>query len=322
MNLMENRYQTLNRRELQDIVNNSSPEVEETDKLPMYTLDMGYKEFDSTYCGLWLKELMMIAAPANTDKKTFALNVLSNIMERYDEAWSIWFSPEMSRKKILTDLLGIKSRESSEDISSGRMDGLSYSMMKSNVLKMATWPLIIDENPDFSINGIIKRCMKYQNELQKKGFGTARVIFIDHLQLIDKIDDSGDVKKPDYKVVCKRLKELAENLDATVILLCSLPEIQSGRTDKRPRKTDITKDYGKGVLDSIDTVLLLSKRDHCEYNCWQSNKYQMEVRVAKNDIMEKYGKTFRVCVDTRNLKITVPKEDLTGFMCIEGFPFS
>ena len=320
MFLMETRFQKINRKELQDIVNNSSDDAEDMDSLPMYILDTGFKEYDSTYGGLWQKELMMIAAPTGAGKTTFAFNIMHNILKQYERAWVIYFNPKMDRQESLTRLLGIESGYNIEFISMGRLDGISYSMLRSDAMRMATWPLIIDADPDFSLGGIIKRCRKYKAELKKKKSGMARVIFIDYLQLIDKSENSADGEKADHSAICRKLKKLAERLDATIILLCSLPENQLKEKDIRPDKKDINRYCGKGVIESIDTLMLLYGEEHYDYDYWHTGQYQMEVRVAKNGIMRKRGKMFKLCVDPRNMRTTVP-EDFIGYTCSDDLPF-
>ena len=239
MVLLENEFQKINRKDINDIVNNSSIEVEEMDSLPMYILDTGFKEYDSIYGGLWQKELMMIAAPAGNEKNIYVLNIMHNILKRNERAWVIYFSPEMDRKQFLTYSLSIESGCNHETISMGSLDGLSYALLRSDALRMVTWPLILDDNIDFSIKGIAKRCLKYQKKLQKIGSGVPRVIIIDNLQLIDKNENSDDVKKTDCSVKCQKLKELAERLDATIIILYSLNESSMIRDNNRLRKKEI-----------------------------------------------------------------------------------
>lgn len=322
MFLMENMFQKINRKEINNIVNDSSIEAIEMDSLPMYVLDTGIKEYDSAYGGLWHKELMMIAAPSGTGKTILALNIMHNILKRYDCVWVIYFGLGMKMKQLLTSFLCIKSGYDFEDISRGRLDGVSYSVLKSDAMKTTTWSFIHDNNPDFSLKGIIYRCRRYQSELQKQGSGLVRVILIDYLQLVDKSENSVNGESMDCNVViCRKLKELAESLDATVILLSSLPEVALKRNDRRSKENDIDQYYEKGVLENIDTLLLLHRRDHCDYDCWFAGKYQMEVRVVKNSIMKKRRKIFKLCVDTRNLRVTELEEEPKSITCIEGLPF-
>ena len=181
--------------------------------------------------------LICVAGRPAMGKTTFALNIVANVTK--DKRPSVIFSLDLSKTTILD-----------------RMNRtLEHLRIYDNIL---------------TIDEIENECRRLKAE------DNINLVVIDYLQLI-KTDKQGLTIKQQFEDISRRLKELVEELNITIMVLSQLSKEVDERKDKRPILTDFK--ISSSIVEYADKIIFLYREDYYNKN---AEVKRIEVIVAKD----------------------------------------
>lgn len=240
---------------------------------PEPSIMTGFKTLDWTMRGLRKGRVLTIAGRPGTGKTAFSLRILDQlpVTER-----AIYFSLEMSRREIAERLMAAQTYTKLDKIINKTMTPEEKAKIRESKLIKHT-NLIIDDSPGMNINRI-----RAKARIEKIKHGLS-VIFIDHIGLLNP-STAGMKSYERMTEISKGMKELAKELDLTVISLSQLNRAPDTRNSGEPLLSDL-RDSGSIEQDS-DQVILLYNPDYQEKSSQtvtKANTFETLIaKIAKN----------------------------------------
>jgi len=109
---------------------------------------------------------------------------------------------------------------------------------------------------------------------RRQGLGA---IFIDFLTLLADERERGQNEHQHVSAMTRKLRTIAKNLQAPVVVLAQLSRSVEQRENKRPRLSDLRE--SGGIEEAADNVLLLYREEY--YHPETDKKNELEIGVAK-----------------------------------------
>lgn len=229
----------------------------------------GFASLDNYIGGMQNGELIVIAARPSMGKTAFALNIARNFAKKVREPIAI-FSLEMTAKQLAYRLASMESGVDSVKLRTGNMgqdEADRFATLMSNVMDMK---MSIVDTPGLSMADIRSRARR----IAKDNGNRLGLVIIDYLQLI-KIPGKNIVYE--YGQVAREAKEMAKELDCTVLLLSQLSRACEARQNHKPLMSDIRE---SGDIEAAADKILMLYRDEY-YNPDTADKGITEVIIAK-----------------------------------------
>ncbi len=239
---------------------------------PEKSILTGFKTLDWVMKGLKKGRVLTIAGRPGTGKTAFSLRLFDQLPANER---AIYFSLEMSRREITERLISSQNNIKLDSVINKRLTDKQKETIKESKL-MKSDNLIIDDSPGMTMNKI-----RAKARIEKIKHGLS-VVFIDHLGLLN---PSMNGMKAYERVteISKGMKELAKELDITVIALSQLNRAPDMRDKGEPVLSDL-RDSGSIEQDS-DQVILLYNPDYKEISgstATTGKAEQLIAKVAKN----------------------------------------
>jgi len=196
--------------------------------------------------GLKGNKLIVLAAKPGVGKTTIASNICDKA--EIDEKAVGIFSLEMTKYELLERKLAKEVGISFQKIERGLLSEAEKEMIQKKYVEIHERnKIIIDDKENLSIEEIRSKArrMKKEHDIQ--------LVMIDYLQLVR--DDKHDSKAEKYEYIARECKNMAKELDITVILLCQLSRSVDSRNDKRPMMSDLKG--SSGIEDAADIIIFL-----------------------------------------------------------------
>lgn len=198
-----------------------------------------FRDIYNRFNGLKNSNLVCVAGRTAIGKTTFVLNLIKNVTN--EERQTVIFSLDLGKKMILNRI-----EKSLETLN-----------IYDNIL---------------TIDEIENECRRLKAE------DNINLVVIDYLQLI-KTDKQGLTTKQQFEDINRRLKELTEELNITIIVLSQLSKEVDERENKRPTLGDFK--ISSSIVEYADTVIFLYRDDY--YNRNIKLKNTQEIIVAKDN---------------------------------------
>lgn len=210
-----------------------------------------------------------------------------------------FFSLEMTASECMTRLAceiasAGETKIAYEDVLNGNIKPYQMDRLEQVMGRIEALNLYIDDQAKRSVPSIMAECRRLAREAEKNGSRLGLVV-IDHLR---KVADTGDYKNNPNKSEGQKaamLKDMAKQLDCTVLTLVQLNRGVEGRDDKRPALSDL-RDSGE-IEEEADAVCMVYReayyksrekppRAASEEADWRAEldevKHIAEVLVTKN----------------------------------------
>lgn len=202
----------------------------------------GLPELDKVTDGLHRGDLVIIAGRPSMGKSAFAQNVAEHGCSS-GYAYLL-FSLEMGKDQITDRMIASMGYISFSRIRSGNLSDSDFPQISKATGELNSFNFAIDDTPGVSLHEIRSksRKMKRQSGLD--------VVIIDYLQLMKMAKDN---RVQAIGEVSRGLKQLARELDITVIALSQLNRAVDSRPDKRPTMSDL-RDSGE-IEQDADVIL-------------------------------------------------------------------
>ncbi|MGH0417502.1 replicative DNA helicase [Bacillus cereus] len=237
----------------------------------------GLTELDRMLGGIERKKLIVVPARPSMGKTAFALEVVRGTIQN-STAFNSVFSLEMEDNELtdrmisaLANLDGYKVKNPKFSLNAEEWE--KYFMAMDI---MSKW----EENIDICHNGsITTREIRRRVAENKKRFPDKHhIVTIDYLQLITPSGKYAGNRVQEITEISRDLKNIAMDLDCTVIALSQLSRGVEQRQDKRPMMSDIRE--SGSIEQDADIIAFLYRDDY--YDRESDKKNIIDVIIAKN----------------------------------------
>lgn len=209
----------------------------------------GFDNVDSITKVLKKKDLMILAGRPGHGKTTFAANLAHNLA--MSDLSVAYCHLELSQKQFVSSILCGASGVTDEIIGSGTVDDEKMNQLLNVAKIISDKRLFLEDNSYLTPDVLADKCKKIKHT---EGLD---VVIIDYLQLMHYGNGktSFQSRKEEMDSILKELKDLAKDLDITIIALS-----QVSRDVESKGKIDMF-DFreSNGIEQYADTVLFLSR---------------------------------------------------------------
>lgn len=226
----------------------------------------GFQDVDRVLSGLQRQDFIIIAARPSMGKTTLAINIASNVSKTNTTAI---FSLEMSKNQLVKKIISSETLVKAERIKNGQLQDDEWGRIAHKSGEIASRKLFIDDQSGVTINEIKAKCKKIK---MQHGLD---VVIIDYLQLMSAKAQS---REQEISTISRGLKQLAKELDVTVIALSQLSRACEARANKRPMLSDLRE--SGSIEQDADTVIFLYRDEY--YNPETKDKHVTEIIFGKN----------------------------------------
>ena len=219
-------------------------------------LETGFGSINNLTMGWQLGDLIIVAARPSIGKTTFAVNTA--VAAARAGARVAFFSMEMRRQQLEYRILASVSGVHLTRLLGGYVLGdEEWKRLSGALAEMHTLPIAIDDSPRLSAWDMRSACRQ-----MKSGDGVDLVV-ADYVQLMSgTLERKGSTRNEEVTDISRRLKMLAGEANVALLLLSQLNRGADGRTDPRPRLSDLRE---SGSLEQdADLVCFLHRKHHRE----------------------------------------------------------
>lgn len=209
----------------------------------------GIRPFDQFTSGLQKTDLTIIAGEPSMGKTSFAVTILNNLTRLGEKASLI--SLEMSSLQIIARVTAQETGLSSKAILSNKLHNNAINLIESQAKQIEQRQLFIDPDCNSDLKSILAS-IRYLTE--KLGI---KVFFIDYIQLIT-IEGTKDNREGQLATISRSLKNLAKELDISIIVLCQL-----NRDPSKKELPTLGRLRGSGQLEeAADNVIFVHRAEY------------------------------------------------------------
>tara|TARA_R100001443_G_scaffold21957_1_gene34170 strand:- start:6110 stop:7402 length:1293 start_codon:yes stop_codon:yes gene_type:complete len=211
----------------------------------------GFSSIDNFTSGWQKQDLVIIGGASSMGKTSFALNVSLNAVKRGFKC--VVFSYEMSVNQMLMRIVSGDSEIDNKHLLKGAIYKDEWTKIHQTIGKLESLSLYIDECRNTSLKYLLNRIRQYV--ITKK----VDMVVVDYLQLIS-YNLNGRSREQEVSHVTRALKNLAKELDITVLALSQLSRNVSKRDGGRPTLADL-RESGE-IEQAADTVIFVYRPEY------------------------------------------------------------
>ncbi len=210
----------------------------------------GLMELDKLLSGLHETDRVIVAGRPSMGKSSLAVSIQRNLAKK--EYPSAIMSLEMSKNQLNTRWISQESDIDATLLRDGTYSKDDETFIDQAAEKIKGWPVHVDDSSNLTTAAIRIRARKL---VRKHG---VKVIVVDHIGLV-KPDNPRDSRNNQIAQITKDLKNLARDLNITVIALSQLSRNVESRDDKRPNMGDLRD---SGSIEQDADVVIFVYRHH------------------------------------------------------------
>ena len=201
----------------------------------------GYRDFDYMTGGLRGGQLMLVAARPGMGKSAMLLNIADRMAAKRIPV--LLYSLEMKKFDLMQRIICARARVSSTRLRNGAVGRDEIKRLQVESMRLADDPIFIDDGEAPTIYELRARARR---EIRKHGI---QCIMVDYLGLIRVAGVTVKSRENEVGMVSRGLKAMAMELDIPVIAAAQLNRGVEGRTDTRPKLSDL-RDSGSLEQDA------------------------------------------------------------------------
>lgn len=215
----------------------------------------GFETLDNLTLGWQAGDMIVLAARPSIGKTSFVLN--SAVAAARAGVRTAIFSMEMRRQQLEFRMLSSLSGVQLTSILSGWIAETSWGRISQALGELAELPICIDDAASRTVWDIRGECRRL------KADGGLGLVVIDYVQLMaGSLDRRGANRNEELTDISRKLKVLADEIAAPIIVLSQLNRAAEGRSDPRPKLSDLRE---SGALEQdADIVAFLHRKHHRE----------------------------------------------------------
>ena len=260
----------------------------------------GFQDIDKFTGGWQDTDLIIVGGASSMGKTSFALALAYNAA-KFTNTPTVIFSYEMSALQLIRRLASMESEINNKYITNGTINNDELKKIHESIGNIQQIPLNIDEGNITSLAYLVHRIKEYVKTKNVK------LVMIDYLQLVSSKNKSGS-REQEVSKVARTLKNLAKELNITVIALSQLNRGVGMRNNSKPTLSDLRE---SGEIEQAADVVMLIYRP--EYYGIEYNDDGKESKGTANII---FAKGRNIGVGEVTLKF---KSEITKFIDYEKF---
>lgn len=258
---------------VRNVVNKSFEQIEQryNNKDELTGSPSGFYDLDAMTAGFQKSDLVIVAARPAMGKTAFCLNIAQHMATRANLPVAM-FSLEMSKEQLVQRMLCAEAEIDSTRIRTGNMQSDDWGKLTQAMGSLADAPIFIDDSPGCSVMDIRAKCRRLCMEHKDLS-----MIIIDYLQLMEGTGKTEN-RTNEISAISRGLKNLARELNVTIIALSQLSRAVESRTIKKPMLSDLRE--SGSIEQDADMVMFLYREEYYEPDN-ADNKGKATVIIAK-----------------------------------------
>lgn len=237
----------------------------------------GFAALDEMTLGLRRGRLVVVGALTSVGKSAFALNV-ALAAARAGKTVHL-FSLEMDRDDVTDRLVSLASSVPAERLETGFWRETDYKRAAATVGALAQLPITVEDEPAVTPRTIQQIVRARERETGRH----TDLVILDYVQLA-RADERAENRQLEISSISRALKVLTnrKRLDTCVMALAQFNRAVDGRTDKRPRLSDLRE---SGSLEQDANTAMLLWRPNEE----QEDQEKAAIRTIRVDVRKNRG---------------------------------
>ena len=212
----------------------------------MNGLPTGFQSVDRFTGGWQSTDLIIIGGASSMGKTSLGLAFCYNCAKAGIP--TAIFSYEMGDTQLLQRLVSLESQVNNRYIMKGTIEDAELKRIHKAIGKLEKTCLFVDECKDSSLNYLLNKIRKYVIVKKVKFF------LIDYLQLVKGV---GSSREQEVAVVARELKNIAKELDVTIVALSQLSRAVERKDGCRPSLSDLRE---SGEIEQASDIVMLVYR--------------------------------------------------------------
>ena len=212
----------------------------------MVGLPTGFQSLDKFTGGWQETDLVVIGGASSMGKTSLGLAFCYNCVKAGIP--TAVFSYEMGDTQLLQRLVSLESEVNNRYIMKGSLEGDEFTRVNRAIGKLENTCLYVDECKDSSLRYLLNKIRQYVITKDVKFF------LVDYLQLVKA---SGASREQEVAVVARELKNIAKELNITVVALSQLSRGVERRDGCRPSLSDLRE---SGEIEQASDIVMLVYR--------------------------------------------------------------
>jgi len=217
----------------------------------MTGIPSGFESIDKFTSGWQKQDLVIIGGASSMGKTSFALNVAVNAAHIGHSV--VIFSYEMSVNQMLMRMISGDTNINNKHLLKGTIYDEELTKIHNSVGVFERLNMYIDECKNTSLKYLLNRIRQYV--VAKK----VEMVVVDYLQLIS-YNVRGRTREQEVSQVARALKNIAKELDITVVALSQLSRNVSKRETGRPNLSDL-RESGE-IEQAADVVAFVYRPEY------------------------------------------------------------
>ena len=212
----------------------------------------GFQAIDRFTGGWQETDFIIVGGASSMGKTSFALALAYNAA-MYTQTPTVIFSYEMSAIQLIRRLASMESGISNRYITNGTLDDTELRKIHDTITTIESLPLTIDEGNITSLAYLTHRIKDYVKN------HNAKLVMVDYLQLVSAKSGAGS-REQEVSQVARSLKNLAKELNITIIALSQLNRGVGNRNNSKPTLSDL-RESGE-IEQAADVVMLIYRPEY------------------------------------------------------------
>ena len=207
----------------------------------------GFRALDGLLGGFQKSDLVVFAGRPGMGKTSWMLTVALNAARR--GARVAIFTMEMGVEQLVQRLISMETGIRIQQLRTATITPREQTRLTEAIGRIANLPLFIDDTPSITPVEMRTKCRRLQHE-----YGLD-IVMVDYMQLMSagKVYENNRVQEISY--ISRSLKELAREMNVTVLSTAQLSRAVEQRQDKRPQLSDLRE--SGSIEQDADAVMFL-----------------------------------------------------------------
>ena len=210
----------------------------------------GFSDLDELLGGFQKSDLVVFAGRPGMGKTSWMLSVALNLARR-DRRVAI-FTMEMGVEQMVQRLISMETGIGIQQLRTANISAREHTRLAEAIGRISSLPLFIDDTPSISPVEMRTKCRRLQHE-----WGLD-IVMVDYMQLMSAGRAYENNRVQEISYISRSLKELARELNVTVLSTAQLSRAVEQRQDKKPQLSDLRE---SGTIEQDADAVLFLYRD-------------------------------------------------------------
>lgn len=210
----------------------------------------GFGDLDALLGGFQKSDLVVFAGRPGMGKTSWMLSVALHVARR-DRRVAI-FTMEMGVEQMIQRLISMETGIRVGQLRTADISAGEHSRLTEAIGRISNLPLFLDDTPSITPIEMRTKCRRLQHE-----YGLD-IVMVDYMQLMSAGRAYENNRVQEISYISRSLKELARELNVTVLSTAQLSRAVEQRQDKRPQLSDLRE---SGTIEQDADAVLFLYRD-------------------------------------------------------------